>query len=153
MDVAYVNPFISSTIETFKKMMKVDVVPQKPVLKQNPEPMYDVSGVIGLSGNAQGSISLSFPKIAALKAVSAMVGAEIKIIGPEITDGIGEIVNIIAGNAKQNLTKYNLTISLPNVIVGKDHKLITPSGTATIVVPFASTIGNFAMEVSLKTKT
>jgi chemotaxis protein CheX len=152
MDVAYVNPFISSTIETFTKMMKTDVVPQKPVLKQNPEPMYDISGVIGLSGNAQGSISLSFPKVVALKAVSAMVGSEIKIIGPELTDGIGEIVNIIAGNAKQNLTQYSLTISLPNMIVGKDHKLIAPSGTSTIVVPFTSAIGGFAMEVSLKTK-
>jgi chemotaxis protein CheX len=153
MNVAYVNPFISSTLETFKTMMKIDVVPQKPALKKNGDPMYDVSGIIGLSGNAQGSISLSFPKIVALKAVSAMIGSEIKIIGPEITDGIGEIVNIIAGNAKQNLTQYNLTISLPNVIVGKDHSVTAPSGIATIIVPFTSAIGNFAMEVSLKTKT
>ena len=152
MDVTYVNPFILSTIETFKTMMKIDVVPQKPELKQEPGPMYDISGIIGLSGNAQGSISLSFPKIVALKTVSAMIGAEIKIVGPEITDGIGEIVNIIAGYAKKNLTQYNLAISLPNVVVGKDHSVTSPSGIATIVVPFISAIGNFAMEVSLKTK-
>jgi chemotaxis protein CheX len=152
MDVAYVNPFISSTIETFKTMMKIDVAPQKPELKREGGLLYDISGIIGLSGNAQGSISLSFPKIVALKAVSAMIGFEIKIVGPEITDGIGEIVNIIAGNAKQNLTQYNLAISLPNVIVGKDHSLSSPSGIGTIVVPFASAIGNFAMEISLKTK-
>jgi chemotaxis protein CheX len=152
MDVAYVNPFIMSTIETFKTMMKIDVVAQKPMLKRDSGLMYDISGIIGLSGNAQGSISLSFPKIVALKTVSAMVGAEIKIIGPDITDAIGEIVNIIAGNAKQNLTQFNLTISLPNVIVGKDHSVASPSGIATIVVPFTSAIGDFAMEVSLKTK-
>jgi chemotaxis protein CheX len=152
MNVAYVNPFISSTIETFKTMMKIEVVPQKPELKHEGGPMYDISGIIGLSGNAQGSISLSFPKTVALKTVSAMVGSEMKIIGPEITDAIGEIVNIIAGYAKQNLTEYNLTISLPNVIVGKDHSVATLSGTATIVVPFTSAIGNFAMEISLKTK-
>jgi chemotaxis protein CheX len=152
MNVAYVNPFISSTIETFKTMMKIDVVPQKPALKQTNDPMYDISGIIGLSGSAQGSISLSFPRIVALKTVSAMIGTEIKIVGPDITDAIGEIVNIIAGNAKQNLTQYNLTISLPNVIVGKDHSVVAPSGTATIVVPFTSALGNFAMEVTLKTK-
>jgi chemotaxis protein CheX len=151
MDVAYINPFISSTVETFKTMMKIDVVPGKPFLKKSGEPTHDVSGIIGLSGNAQGAISLSFPKITALKSVSAMLGSEIKIMGPEITDGIGEIVNIIAGYAKQGLTKYNLTISLPNVIVGKDHSVSTPSGTPSIVVPFASSIGEFSMEVSLKT--
>ena len=151
MDVAYVNPFISSTIETFKTMMKIDVMPGKPSLKVSAEPTHDVSGIIGLSGNAQGSISLSFPKIVALKSVSAMIGMEIKIVGPDVTDGIGEIVNIIAGHAKQNLTGYNLTISLPNVIVGKNHSIVTPSGTPCIVVPFTSSIGIFAMEVSLKT--
>jgi chemotaxis protein CheX len=152
MNVAYVNPFIESTIETFKTMMKIDVVPQKAELKHDGDQMYDISGIIGLSGNAQGSISLSFPKIVALKTVSAMVGSEIKIIGPEITDAIGELVNIIAGYAKQNLTQYNLAISLPNVIVGKDHSVAALSGTATIVVPFTSAIGNFAMEISLRTK-
>jgi chemotaxis protein CheX len=152
MNVAYVNPFIVSTIETFKTMMKIDAMPQNPELKKDGGLLYDITGIIGLSGNAQGAISLSFPKIVALKAVSAMVGSEMKIIGPEITDAIGEIVNIIAGNAKQNLTQYNLTISLPNVIVGKDHSVAAPSGIATIVVPFTSAIGNFAMEVSLKTK-
>ncbi len=152
MNVAYVNPFISSTIETFKTMMKIDVVAQKPTVKNDPGPVFDVSGIIGLSGNAQGAISMSFPKLVALRAVSAMIGTEIKIIGPDITDGIGEIVNIIAGNAKQHLTEFNLTISLPNVIVGKDHAIKAPSGTPTIIVPFTSPIGNFAMEVSLKTK-
>jgi chemotaxis protein CheX len=150
MDVAYVNPFVSSTIETFKTMMKIDVVPQKPVLKKASGMSYDVSGIIGLSGTAQGSISLSFPKIVALKTVSAMIGQEIKIVGPDVTDGIGEIVNIIAGNAKQNLTKYSLNISLPNVIIGKDHSVTAPSGTPTIIVPFTSKIGDFAMEVTLK---
>jgi chemotaxis protein CheX len=151
MNVAFVNPFIISTIETFKKMLHVDVKPGKPSLKHEGDPVYDISGIIGLSGIAQGAISISFPKIVALKAVSAMLGSEVKIIGPEMTDGIGEIVNIIAGNAKQYLTQFHLTISLPNVIVGKNHSITAPSNTPSIVVPFNGAIGAFAMEVSLKT--
>jgi len=151
MKVEYINPYIISTIDTFKLMIKIDVKPDKPLLKQGNEPLYDISGIIGLSGNAQGAISLSFPKIVALKTISAMIGSEIKIIGPEITDGIGELVNIIAGNAKQHLTEYHLNISLPNVIVGKDHYVSSPSGIPTIIVPFKCEFGDFAMEVSLKT--
>jgi chemotaxis protein CheX len=151
MNVAYVNPFITATLATFKTMMHFEIIPGKPILKKDGEPIHDISGIIGMSGSAQGAISLSFPKAVALKAVSAMLGSEIKIIGPELTDGIGEIVNIIAGNAKQYLTQFKLTISLPNVVVGKNHSITPPSGAASIVVPFSAPIGEFAMEVSLKT--
>jgi chemotaxis protein CheX len=151
MNVAFVNPFITSTITTFKTMLSVDITPGKPMLKHEGEPVYDISGMIGLSGIAQGAIALSFPKAVALKAVSAMLGTEIKIIGPEMTDGIGELVNIIAGNAKQYLSQYQLTISLPNVVVGRNHSITPPSHTPSIVVPFTSIVGEFAMEVSLKT--
>ena len=151
MDVAYINPFVISTIETFKKMLNTEAKPGKVQLKNEETYTYDVSGVIGLSGEAQGSICLSFPKLIALKVVSALVGSEIKIIGPEVADAIGEIANIIAGNAKQHLTQYNLSISLPKVIMGKDHKVASQRGVPTIMVPFDSSIGNFVMEVSLKT--
>lgn len=151
MDVSYINPFVISTIETFQKMLKSEAKPGKVQLKNDASYTYDVSGVIGLSGEAQGSICLSFPKLIALKVVSALVGSEIKIIGPEVADAIGEIANIIAGNAKQHLTQFNLSISLPKVIMGKDHKIASQRGVPTIVVPFDCPLGNFAMEVSLKT--
>lgn len=151
MKVEYVNPFIASTVETFKTMMNAQATPGKPFLKEKEHPTFDISGIIGLSGNARGAIVLSFPKPVALKVVSVMLGTPIKIIGPEVTDGIGEIANIVAGHAKQNLTSYGLTISLPNVIVGKDHTVSAPSGVPSIVVPFESTLGHFAMEVALKT--
>jgi len=151
MNVSFVNPFITATINTFKTMMNVDIHPGAPKLKSVPNPTYDISGIIGLSGTAQGSIAMSFPKIMALRVVSKMLGTEIKIIGPDISDAIGEIVNIVAGNAKQDLTEYALSISLPNVIMGAGHSLMSQSGVPTIIVPFNCDMGEFAMEISLKT--
>lgn len=151
MDVAYINPFVISTIETFKKMLSSEAKPGKVSLKNDSVHSYDVSGIIGLSGEAQGSICLSFPKIMALKVVSQLVGSEIKVIGAEVADCIGELANIIAGNAKQHLTQFNLSISLPKVVMGKDHHIASQRGVPTIVVPFECQYGEFAMEVSLKT--
>ncbi|MBD3344733.1 MAG: chemotaxis protein CheX [Chitinivibrionales bacterium] len=151
MDVSYVNPFITSTIETFKTMINTEVKPGAPRAKTEPFPTHDISGIIGLSGDAQGSIAISFPKVLALKFVSLMTGMTIKIVGPDLTDGIGEIANIIAGNAKQHLDGLNLMISLPNVIIGKSHTLSTQKGVPTLIVPFQSPSGEFVMEVSLKT--
>ncbi len=152
MDVSFVNPFLKSTAETMNTMLGISVRTGSPELKKEAKHTYDVSGVIGLSGEAQGVISISFPKQVALKIVSKLLGTEIKIVGEELTDGIGEIANIIAGSAKQHLTNYKLSISLPNVVVGAGHKIQVPSGVPTVVVPLQTDIGSFAMEVALKTK-
>jgi chemotaxis protein CheX len=151
MKVEYVNPFIISTIETFKTMLQVTLKAEKPKLKTEPFPTYDISGIIGISGDAVGSVSLSYPKATALKAVSRFIGSEIKIIGPDLTDAIGELTNIIAGNAKKDLKDLNVAISLPNVIIGKEHRLSTPKNVQNFIIPFASEIGSLALEVSLKT--
>ncbi len=151
MDVSFVNPFITATVETFKTMLNCELKMQKPVLKMEALHQYDVSGVIALTGQAQGIIALSFPKVLALKYVSIMLGTEIKIVGDDLTDAIGELANIVAGYAKQYLTEFKLTISLPNVVIGKNHRIAVPKGVPTMVVPFSSTHGEFAMEVALKT--
>ena len=152
MDVSYVNPFIQATVETFKTMLNLEVTTGSPLLKNDAHHSYDISGVIGLTGEAQGIISISFPKILALKVVSKLLGEEIKIIGPELTDGVGEIANIVAGHAKQYLTKYKLAISLPNVVIGAGHRIEVQSGVPTIIIPLNCALGEFAMEIALKTK-
>jgi chemotaxis protein CheX len=140
-----------STIETLKKMLNIESSAGKLSLKDSAVHSYDITGVIGLSGEAQGSICLSFPQAIAFKAVSALLGMPVTAMGDDVSDGIGELVNIVAGNAKQYLTKYNLSISLPKVIIGKDHSVASMTGIPTIVVPIVSSLGEFAMEISLKT--
>jgi chemotaxis protein CheX len=81
-----------------------------------------------------------------------MLKAPIKETDPDLPDGIGEIANIIAGNAKKGLSRFNLSISLPNVIIGSDHTLSGVEGVPTILVPFSSGSGDFIMEISLKSK-
>ncbi len=152
MDVSYVNPFIKATVETFKTMLNLDLSTGTPMLKKDAQHSYDISGVIGLSGEAQGIISISFPKALALKIVSALLGEEVKIVGPELTDGIGEIANIIAGNTKQYLTQFKLSISLPNVVIGSGHRIEVQSGVPTIIIPLKCKLGDFAMEIALKTR-
>ena len=132
-------------------MMQTTVKPGQPALKKHPYPTYDISGVIGLSGEAQGSISLSFSNSSAVNFVKKMLGDIDAITDDDMIDGVGEIVNIIAGNAKVYLTKFKLSISLPNVILGSGHTLAGQSGSPTIVVPFSGETGDFIMEVSLKT--
>lgn len=152
MDVSYINPFISSTVTTFKTMMNTNVKAGNVSLKKGDSPLFDVSGIIGLTGEATGSVCISFPKLVALEVISTMLGMTVDEIGPDVVDGIGEIANIIAGNAKQDLAQFKINISLPNVIIGQDHSVTPPTGAPALIVPFDSSLGNFAMEISLLTK-
>ena len=151
MDVQYVNPFIQATIETYRTMLSMEASPGTPSLKHDPTPRYDVSGIIGLSGDGQGSISLNYTRTVAEKTVSALVGEEISLDDPALSDGVGELANIIAGSAKQHLNGLNLHISLPNVIIGTSHTITVQKDAPTLLVPFTTGVGEFTMEVALKT--
>ncbi len=151
MDVSFINPFISSTMATYSSMLGDTIKPLKPYLKKEPFPTYDISSTIGLSGNAQGIIAIAYDMNTAIKTVEGMLGCPVAANSADLTDAVGEIVNIVAGFAKKDLTQYNLEISLPAVITGVNHFICTPSRTPAIVVPFTSKYGNFAMEVALIT--
>jgi chemotaxis protein CheX len=146
----HVNPFILSNLETFVKMVGIEVKPGKPVLKQDARLDYDISGIIGLSGKVIGSVALSFPESTALAVCNKFMSADLKAMNAEILDAVGELINIVAGNAKKGLTEFNIEISLPSVIVGKNHRIVEPKGSVGFVIPFASPLGSFHMAVSLK---
>jgi chemotaxis protein CheX len=152
MQATWINAFCTTTMNVFKTMFQVDVQPGKPGLKTEPFVHSDISAIIGFSGEAQGSIAISFPKLTALKVVSAMLGTTIKVFDRDVSDAIGELVNIVAGNVKTEIPEFKLSISLPQVVVGMEHVLSSQASVATIVVPFTSSMGNFTIEVGLKKK-
>jgi len=152
MNVAYLNPFINATQSVFRSMMEVDPVPGKPFLMDllSDEYAFDISGIIGLSGEATGAVVISLPKLTALRAVSRFARMDVKIFDQTVVDAIGELINIIAGNAKRDLSEYTLAISLPSVVTGHLHKLNWPTGVPVVSVPFSSNIGDFSISVSLR---
>jgi chemotaxis protein CheX len=146
----HVNPFISATITSFSTMVGVEVVPNKPFLKKGSGVNYDISGVIGLSGEAKGSVILSFPQDSVVKIVSSFLGETITEMNNDVTDAVGELANIIAGSAKKDLAAFKLNISLPTVIMGTEHRIFDPKDVMSMIVPFTFDGGNFDLGVNLK---
>lgn len=151
MKVEYINPFILSSLNCFETMVGVKPDVGRPSIRTKTQQSGAfISGVIGLSGDVVGSVVLSFPKLVALKVVSAMMGMEIKIIDDTVTDAIGEITNIVAGRAKEGMKGQNVSISIPNVVVGNDHAVHRPSALPCVMIPFTTEWGDFSVDVSLK---
>lgn len=145
--VEHINPFVSATIETFKSMVHTALTPGKITLVSLSHLKYDISGIIGLSGGAKGTVSLSFPRVTALKAVSEFIGEKQLALDDTVKDAVGELANIVAGAAKKDLSQFKISISLPSVIIGENHQVQGGKEVIPLVVPFDSPLGGFHLVV------
>ena len=125
----------------------------RPYLKNGTQPQHEVSGVIGLSGKAQGTVVLGLSREAALGAAEAMLQERPPQINGDVTDAVGELVNIIAGSAKAKLEHLELSLSLPTVITGKNHCVEFPTNVTPICIPFTSPWGDVSVDVGLARST
>jgi chemotaxis protein CheX len=150
--VEHIQPFIQATSLTFTTMVKSEAKPGKMRLQSGNATHHDVSGIIGLSGGAKGSVALSFPQLTALNVISAFIGEKMTALDKDALDAIGELANIVAGSAKQDLSKYKIMISLPTVITGSNHTLSGPSNIPELIVPFETVYGPFDLLVCFKSE-
>ena len=151
MDVRFVNAFLEGTINVLKTMAFIEPRPGKPYLKQDNMAVGDISGIIGLTGSARGSLALSFSERCILRVVSNMLGEEITNLNPEIQDAVGEITNMISGAARKNLEAkgFNITAAIPTVVFGKGHSIIHVMGGPSIIIPFETDHGPFVVDVCI----
>lgn len=149
MDVKLINPFIEATLHVLKTIAFTQAAAGKPFIKKDSVARGDVSSVIGLTGEVSGTVSVSFSEASILVIVSKMFGEEIKEINEEITDAVGEIANMISGQARQQLEKMgrSLKAAIPTVITGKNHAVAHLTKHPVIAIPFKTDHGEFTIEV------
>jgi chemotaxis protein CheX len=151
MDPAFITPFIASIRNVFSTMMKLEVRIGDPRLKSDAGTSYDVSGIIGMSGDVVGSVVVSLPQDVAAKVAGRFLSAEITPDSPDLSDAIGEIINMISGNAKSMFGGgRRATISCPSVVVGKNHVIAIHKDIPTVVIPCVTDCGEFTIEVSIR---
>ena len=145
--VEFINPFIVAVTKTLETMVGCKVTRGAPQLKKNPQALYPISGIIGLSGVVAGTVVLTMSKELALKSASVMLMEEFTEFGPDVFDAVGELTNVVAGNAKAQLDEYKLSLSLPNVINGMETELHFPENCQPISIPFSTEFGPLAVEI------
>jgi chemotaxis protein CheX len=150
MKSEYINPFLNASIGLFKNYIGVKLKSGTPFLKEDEHDLNEVSAIIGLAGDTIGAVVLSFNRDTAIKIVSKFSGNNYVALSKEVIDGVGELVNILAGNAKKDLLDFRIDISLPGVVTGNTYKINWPKGVPIITIPFDSELGEFTVNVSLK---
>jgi chemotaxis protein CheX len=135
----YIQPFIDVTKNTFKEFIGAELNVGRPYFQQKESANeWDLSAVIGLSGEARGAVVIGMKAPLAIKITDMLTSTKHSSIDDEVVDAVGEIVNIIAGNVKRELEEaFRLVISLPTIVEGKGHQVKWPHNQARIIcIPF-----------------
>lgn len=149
MDPNYIKPFVAAAKRIFDTMTNIPFSLGKPELKRDSKVPHEISSIIGLSGNVSGSVVISLSEAVAFQLASALLSEDITELTDDCTDAIGEIANMIAGNAKTDFPSTDNAISVPSVVVGK-HKVKYPSGVPVIRIPCKTDKGEMVIEIALK---
>jgi len=150
LDSQYIIPFVESVSNVFETMLQLPVQVGTPAIKPTEAQSHDVSGIIGMSGDVEGTIVLGFPTGTAERAVSVFTGMEMDASHEDFADAVGELVNMVSGGAKAKFTNRKVSITCPSVIVGQHHTVAGRRDIPTIHIPCTSDLGEFSVDVSIR---
>lgn len=150
MEATLVNPFVEAALHILDTTAFVKVKPEIPFLKKDIRSQGDITGILEISGDLQGSAAISFSEKCILGIVSAMFGEDMTEINEEIIDAVGEISNMIAGHVTTKIAELNKKVKVKFVKVcqGADQNIdhIKTAGEI-LVLPFRTTKGKMVIEV------
>lgn len=137
LDVSYINPFIEATNHVLRSMASISTKRRHLCRLPDHRLHGDVVGVMPLAGAATG-----FASVGLSAHLSAQVYARILSIDPppritdEVCDTVGELINMIAGQAKTRLeaTEYCFRFTLPKVYFRPQNEMPAPPGAPNIAL-------------------
>lgn len=148
VDARVINAIISSTSKVVSQLGISELKMDKPYSKEINSPLAgEIWSVIDIDSKIfQGRFAISFDKGSFLQILSGMMGAELDDLSDEDRQAVGEINNIIYGNAKPDLTQYGVKMTIPKVLKA-NSELKHPVGARAMVIPFATPKGKFTIDV------
>ena len=150
MRVEFINPFVSAAVAVFDTMLGTSLQRGKIFLDPIGKGAEGVTGVIGLTGQAIGTAAITLTNEAAIECTRRFVGSFPTEVDDEVVDCVGELINMVAGHAKAQLEEYNLSISLPSIVRGRDHRIEFPSNVVPIGVPFDCDFGKLELRIGFR---
>ena len=149
MKAVYINPFIDAVRRLFRTMMDLPLSIGPPELNRDAGPRHDVCGIIDVTGEVNGRVVVSMPEAVATRLASALLGDTVEHLDDNAIDAVGEIANMIAGNAKTDFPGGAGTISVPRVVLGREGAPY-PAATPVIQIPCQTGTGPLHIDVALR---
>lgn len=153
LDLTMVNPFLGATFDVFKQLFNVELQKGGISIKSAPSASNEVAIIVGITGtNHTGVVVFSMKKYSAVKIVSVLYpDAQVSEKDDSFSDALGEIANIISGNAMRVFGAQNLSLNIttPSVIIGQAFEVHLLDQT-TLSSEMQSPFGVLEINVAIK---
>ncbi len=148
----FVNPFLESATGVFKTVLGADLRRGRIVLKEQTDPTHQVAIIIGIVGAVTGQVVFNMTEEAAIKIsrhlAPQMTDSELKTEFPDI---IGEIANMIVGNAMNLFAAKGTSLDMtPPTIISGTNVHVRFVRQTTLGVNLYSIFGPLEVNIALK---
>jgi chemotaxis protein CheX len=155
MENKYLTPFIDATIMVLETMASVKPIVGETCIWNKDKNVAEVVGLIGFSNedeNIKGFMTIGFTKSSIIQVVSNMLGEEFETLNDEVREAVGELANMISGQARQKISLMGnkLEASMPTIISGKDLEVKGAEGKDITMVNFGVEKGLFELGICLE---
>jgi len=120
------NPFITASTSVFSDLTGIELEKASVERKEMPDPSFRYAILLGIVGELEGQVTYSLSKDLSREVVKGILGDMLPaVIDRNLTSGLGELGNMITGNAARQLEEQgvNIDISPPSVIEGDDYTI------------------------------
>jgi chemotaxis protein CheX len=110
----------------------------------------DITAIIGVSGKLEGNVLYGFSDNVSSEVVRRMIGEEMDARDPMALSALGEIANVITGNAATELAANGFACDIsPPVIIEPRGSTLTSTVPKQILVTFKSELGTLTARIGL----
>ncbi len=121
--------------------------------KTNFEAFGDISTMVTVSDSERriASISFTMSQEAAVAMAEDTLG-ELEDPVLDVQEMVGEMMNILSGDARRRLSEQGLTLSgsTPSMILGANHEIVHPCAGKTFAIPFTLPMGFCVVEFNFE---
>ena len=151
MKAEFVNPFITAAADVLnaetrgRTLRKGDLC-----MDHGSETSQEVTATVGLTGGVRGVVMLAMPEAVACKIYGAMVDEDYPELDEMAHSALGELCNMITGQAATNLADagHHTDLTPPTIITGKGAQLSTLT-MPRLVIPLTTRHGDVQIDIAI----
>lgn len=150
----FLGYFIDATVKVLETMAFMTPVVGETMICEHGQHFGEVIGLVGLTNEAEGIrgfMSVGFCEGSICQIVSSMLGEDMERMCEETREAVGEIANMISGQARQSLSSKGIKLqaSLPSIISGNGLNIDSTLKNPLMTVRFSVDRGSFEVGVCM----
>ena len=146
------NPFLQGAVLVFRDLLQEEIIRGRTLVKKTPAPSHEIAILLNVTGSVHGEVIYSMNAESAYRiAEKLMPGTDRSSIEKEYRDVLGELGNMITGNALNIFLnrQKDLDMSVPYVIDMRTQTLKVQDKT-TLGLHLYSRLGMLELNIALQ---